>query len=88
MLYFPGLLQPDPLLHGQPPLAYASAGDKDSKAGLAESCEGSLDPGEQKVLFYPFKHLWWILGFDSKHYFTPPTVLLGLLLCPGSGVHF
>ena len=22
------------------------------------------------------------MGFDSKHEFTPPTVLLGLLLCP------
>ena len=26
------------------------------------------------------------MGFDSKHDFTPPTVLLGLLLCPWTGI--
>ena len=27
-------------------------------------------------------------GVDSKHDFTPPTILLGLLLCAGLGVSF
>ena len=43
---------------------------------------GSLGPGVHKVLFEPSEHLWQVWGFDSKRDFTPPTILLGLLLCP------
>ena len=40
-----------------------SAGNtKHSKAGLAQSFVGSLGPSDQKVLFEPFKHLWWVWG--------------------------
>ena len=46
---------------------------------------GSLVPGAHKVLFEPSEHLWQIWGFDSKHDFTPPTILLGLLLYPWTG---
>ena len=28
------------------------------------------------------------MGFDSEHDFTPPTILLGLLLCPWTWVSF
>ena len=28
------------------------------------------------------------MGFDSKHDFTPPTILWGLLLCPWTEVSF
>ena len=33
-------------------------------------------------LFELSECLWWLLIFDSKRDFTPPTILLGLLLCP------
>ena len=42
---------------------------------------GSLGPGVHKVLFEPSESLAG-MGFDSKLNFTPPTILLGLLLCP------
>ena len=35
-----------------------------SKAGLAQSLVGPLGPGAHKVLFEPFKHLWWIWGLS------------------------
>ena len=41
----------------------------------------SLGPGAQKFCLSPLS----VFGgneFDSKHDFTPPTILLGLLLCP------
>ena len=50
---------------------------------------GSLGPGVHKVLFEPSEHLWQVWGFDSKRDFTPPTILLGLLLCPWTwGIFF
>ena len=33
-------------------------------------------------LFEPSEHLWLVPGFDSKCNVTPPTIFLGLLLCP------
>ena len=49
---------------------------KHSKAGLTQSPVGSLGPGAHKVLAG--------MGFDSKRNFAPATILLGLLLCPGT----
>ena len=56
-------------------------------------CSFLLGPGTQKLLFVPPKSLFpqsYLssggslvgMGFDSKCDFTPPTTLLGLLLCP------
>ena len=42
---------------------------------------GSLGPGAHKVCLSPLS-ISVSMGFDSKHGFTPPNVLLGLLLCP------
>ena len=33
-------------------------------------------------MFEPSENLWRVRGFDSKRDFAPPTMLLGLLLCP------
>lgn len=43
-------------------------------------------PGEPKVLFEPFKHLWQVWGLISTFNFAPPAILLELLL--GCGVSF
>ena len=49
---------------------------------------GSLGPGVHKVCLGPLS----VSGgmeFDPKHNFTPPTILLGLLLCPWTwGISF
>ena len=42
---------------------------------------GSLGPGAHKVCLSPLS-VSGQYGVDSKHDFAPPTVLLGLLLCP------
>ena len=42
---------------------------------------GSLGPGVHKICLSPWASLEG-MGFDSKHDFTAPTVLLGLLICP------
>ena len=42
---------------------------------------GSLGPGVHKVCLNPWASVEG-MGFDSKHDFTPPTVFLGLLICP------
>ena len=47
-----------PCPHGRPLLTHASAGDRHSKAGLAQSLVCSLGPGVQKVSFEPSKRLW------------------------------
>ena len=81
VLPYPGLLHPELL-----PLQQATAGPvppqetlKHSKAGLAQSLWGLL-VRTRFCLSPPSvsgRH-----GFDSKHDFAPPTILLGLLLCP------
>ena len=41
------------------------------------------------VLLEPSKHLWQVWGFDSKHNFAPPTIVLGLPFCPWTwGIFF
>ena len=42
---------------------------------------GSLGPGVYQVHLSPLS-VSGGMGFDSKHNFAPPTILLGLLLCP------
>ena len=42
-----------PCPHGRPLLTHASAGDRHSKVGLAQSLVCSLGPGVHKVLFMP-----------------------------------
>ena len=42
---------------------------------------GSLGPGAHKFVWALWAHMVG-MGFDSKHEFVPPTILLGLLLCP------
>ena len=78
-----GLLQPEPLSLRQVTADLClSKRHSNSKAGLAQSLVGSLGPGVHKCFVWA---LWASLegmGFDSKCDFTPPTVLLGLLLCP------
>ena len=55
MLCDPGLLQPEPLLPGRPPLAHASAGDTQTLKGMSGSVPGgSLGLGVHKVFFEPF----------------------------------
>ena len=42
-----------------------------------------------KVLLEPSKYLWQEWSFDSKCNFAPPTIVLGLLLCPWTwGIFF
>ena len=77
-----------PCLHGRALLAHASAGDKHTKAGVAQSLGVSASCCTQGFV--------WVLqaspvsmGFDSKRNFAPPTILLGLLLCPWTwGIFF
>ena len=42
---------------------------------------GSLGPGAQSFICASLVGM----GFDSKCNFTPPTIFLGLLLCPWTG---
>ena len=79
----PGLLKPEPLSPGRALLTRASAGDTQTLESRSGSVSvGSPGPSAHKVLFEPSKCLWWIRGFDFKHDFAPPTILLGFLLCP------
>ena len=56
---------------------------KQSKASLAQSLwQGRLGLGGHKILLESSKYLWQVMGLDSKCNFAPPTILLGLLLCP------
>ena len=75
---------------GKPLVIHASAGDTQTLKGRSGSVSvGSLGPGVHKVLFEPSEHLWQVWGFDSKRDFTPPTILLGCLLCPWTcGIFF
>ena len=68
---------------GRPLLTHASTGNTQTLKGRSGSVSvGFLGPDTHKVLFEPSEHLWQIWGFDSKPDFTPPTILLGCLLCP------
>ena len=71
-------------------LTHTSTGDTQTLKGRSGSVSvGSLGPGTHKVLFEPSTHLWQVWGFDSKPDFTPPTILLGCLLCPWTcGIFF
>ena len=47
-----------PSPRGRSLLTHASAGDRHSEAGLAQSLVCSLGPGVQKASFEPSQHLW------------------------------
>ena len=59
---------------GRPLLTPASTGDTQTQFWLSLFVH--------KVLFEPSVHFWWVWGFDSKCDFSPPTIFLGLPLCP------
>ena len=73
---------------GRPLLTLTSAGDTQTVQGRSGSVSvGS--PGVHKVLFEPSECLWWVWGLILNANFTPPIVLLGLLLCPWTwGIFF
>ena len=80
MLCVPGLLQPEPLSLWQA-TADPCLHSGHSKAGLAQSWWGLwvlVSTGFVWALQGPLVGM----EFDSKYDFTPPTILLGLLLCP------
>ena len=82
MLHVWSLLQPEPLSLWQASADCASAGDIQTLKGSSGSVSvGSLGPGARKVLIEPSKHLWQVWGLILKA-ILPPTILLGLLLCP------
>ena len=66
---------------GRPLLTRTSAGDTQIFKGRSGSVSAA-SPGMHNILFEPSECLWLGMGFDSKCDFTPPTILLGLLLCP------
>ena len=66
---------------GRPLLTRTAAGDSQTLKGRSGSFSvGS--PGVHKVLFEPSKHLWQVWGLILNAVSPPPTILLGLLLCP------
>ena len=69
---YPGLLHPEPL-----PLHQSTAGDTQTQFCL--SLCGISGSWCTQGLFESCGHL---CQFDSKHEFMPPTIFLGLLLCP------
>ena len=70
-----------PCLCGRPLLTHTSAGDAQTLKGRSGSVSvGS--PVAHKVLFEPSKHLWQVWGLILDAVSPPPTILLGLLLCP------
>ena len=80
----PGLLQPEPLCPWQatvdPPCLCRRHSNTHrqvwlSLCGVPGSCV-------HKVLFAPSVHLWQVWGLIPYVVFAPPTILLGLLLCP------
>ena len=68
-----------PCLCSRPLLTGTSAGDAQTQSGLVSV--GSLGPGAHKICLSP-PSVSGGMGFDSKCDFAPPTILLGLLLCP------
>ena len=70
-----------------PLLTRTSAGDTQTLKGRSGSVSvGS--PGAHKVLFQPSQHLWWVSGLISNGSSPPPTISLGLLPCPWTGIYF
>ena len=70
-----------PCLCGRPLLTHTSSGDAQTLKGSSGSVSvGS--PVAHKVLFEPSKHLWQVWGLILNAVSPPPTILLGLLLCP------
>ena len=66
---------------GRPLLTHTSAGDTQTLKGRSGSVSvGFL--GVHKVLFEPSECLWWVWGLILNVIFVPPSILLGLLLCP------
>ena len=76
---YPSLLHPEPLSLCRPPLTRNSIGDAQTQFRL------SLCGGPWVLVCTRFVWALWAsvvgMGFDSKCEFTPPTILLGLLLC-------
>ena len=73
---------------GWPLMTRASTGDAEALNGRSGSVSvGSLGPGAHKVLFEPSEGLVG-MRFDSKHDFSPPTILLKLSFALGNGVSF
>ena len=71
------------------PLSHVSAGNtKHSKAGLAQSLEGSLGPSEHKVLSEPSKHLWWVWGLILNPVLPLLLFCWGFSFALGRGVSF
>ena len=93
LMPYPGLLQPEPLPLGQS-TADLYLCKRHSKTDLAQSLWSLwvLVRTQTSTLRGLVWTLWASLvgmGFDSKHDFAPPTVLLGLLLCPWTwGIFF
>ena len=77
-----------PCPRGRPLLTLTSAGDTQTLKGRPGSVSvGS--PGAYRFCLSPLSVSVRYGGFDSKYNFTPPTILLGLLLCPCTwGVFF
>ena len=71
------------------PLSHVSAGNtKHSKAGLAQSLEGSLGPSEHNVLSEPSKHLWWVWGLILSPVLPLLLFCWGFSFALGRGVSF
>ena len=78
VLWLPGLLQRVRVPAADHCWSVALQGArKHAKAGLAQS----LCCCEQDFFFWALQVSLVGMGFDSKHEFIPPTILLGLLLC-------
>ena len=75
---------------GRPLLTHAFAGDTQTLKGRSGSISCGV-PGSWYTQGFAWV-LWASLvamGFDSKHDFAPPTILLGLLFCPWTwGIFF
>ena len=65
---------------GRPLLTHTSTGDTQTLKGRSSTVSVE-SPGAHKVCLSPLS-VSGQYGVDSKHDFAPPTVLLGLLLCP------
>ena len=73
---YPGLLHPEPLLLQQSTADLYLSGDTQTQYYL--SLCGVLDPGAYKICLNPLAGV----QFASEGDFAPPTILLGLILCP------
>ena len=76
-----GLLQPEPL-SPQQATADPCLCRRHSKAGLAQALWGPWVLVHTRFCLSSLSISVVGMGFDSKHNFAPPTILLGLCLCP------